>query len=89
MQIHRLSTVLEDQGIAPPTFYYLAPKHFHFARTRASHLESVSLCSFGAIILYRGKYNIITHVNLLILLILSVKIRFLSQKNVQVFKSKF
>ena len=25
-----LSTVKEDQGIAPSTYYCLAPKHFHF-----------------------------------------------------------
>ena len=34
MQIHGLSTVLEDHGFAPPTYSYMAPKHFHFAKQR-------------------------------------------------------
>ena len=40
MQIHELSTILEDQGVAPPTYSYLATKHLHYDRTKASHLES-------------------------------------------------
>ena len=51
------NTVLEDQRFAPVTYYYLAPKHFHFGRTKASNLETVSFCLFGTIILYRDKYK--------------------------------
>ena len=40
MQTHRLSTELEDQVIALPTYSYLAPKHFHFDKTKATHSES-------------------------------------------------
>ena len=58
-QIHGLRTVLEDQGTAPPTYSYLAPKHFHFVITKAFHLEFVSLCVFGAIIFYVGPYYFI------------------------------
>ena len=36
-------TVLEDQGIAPPTYFYLAPQNFHFGRTR---LLIKNLCLF-------------------------------------------
>ena len=33
VQIHGLSTVLEDQVITPPTYSYMVPKHFHFNLT--------------------------------------------------------
>ena len=58
LQIHGLSTVLEDQRTTPPSYSHLAPKHFELGRTKASHLESVSLCSFCTIILHRDKYII-------------------------------
>ena len=47
-QKHDLSTIWEDQGIAPPTYSYVAPKHLHIDITKASHLESNYLCSLGA-----------------------------------------
>ena len=56
MQIHGLNT-LDDQGIAPPTYSdIVAPKHFHFGRAKAFCLESIYLCSFGAITLCTDKY---------------------------------
>ena len=44
MQLHGLNT-LDDQGIAPPTYSDMAPKHFHFGRAKAFCLESIYLCS--------------------------------------------
>ena len=45
VQIQGLSTVPQDQGIAPLTYFYLAPWHFPIHRTKASHLEPISVCS--------------------------------------------
>ena len=52
MQLHGLSTVLEDQRVASPTYSYLAPKHYS-GKTKASHSEYVAL--LGTIILHRDK----------------------------------
>ena len=57
VQIHGLSTVWEDHGIAPLTHSYLAKKPFHFERIEASHLESNSFWSFSTILLGTGKCN--------------------------------
>ena len=54
MQLHWLSTVLEDQRVAFPTYSYLAPKHYS-GKTKASHSEYVAL--LGTIILHRDKYT--------------------------------
>ena len=51
MQIHELSSELEDQAIAPTSYSDLDLQHFHFGRTKTPNLKPVSLCSFGAIIL--------------------------------------
>ena len=39
LQIHVLSSVLRDQGIAPLNYFHLPQKHFHF-ETKAPNLES-------------------------------------------------
>ena len=41
VQIHKLSIVLTDHEIAPPTYLYLALKNFYFDWTKASHLECI------------------------------------------------
>ena len=51
VQIHGLSSAWVDQGIAHPTFSYLAPKHFYVVVLKASH------CSFGTITLFKDKYK--------------------------------
>ena len=43
IQIHGLSTVLSNQGIAPPTYSSFGSKHFHINVIKTL---SVSLCSF-------------------------------------------
>ena len=37
--------------------FFFGSNYFQFEKTKASHLESISLCSFGAILLFRDKYN--------------------------------
>ena len=69
MQIHEFSPVSEDCRIAPPLYYYMASSNLQFLETpervattlveQRLLIQSlfVSLSSFGAIILYRDKYN--------------------------------
>ena len=42
MQLHGLSTLLEDQRIACPTYSYLAQKQFHFVWRNVSDSESLN-----------------------------------------------
>ena len=46
-----ISTVWEDEVIAPPTYSYTAPNYFHFDVTKASHLESLAFVLYRTTIL--------------------------------------